>query len=354
MSDSKRKILISGIQPSGRVHLGNWAGAFSNWLRLQNDPDYECSFFIADYHSLSGEYDPAEKKAQIFEVMVDLLAVGLDPEKCLLFRQSDITEHTELCWVFNTLTPVGYLERMTQFKDKAGQQTRNINMGLLDYPVLQAADILMYRGEFVPVGRDQVQHVELTRDVARFFNNKYGVKLFPESKPLLTDIPKLRSLNDPLKKMSKSLGEKSYVALSDEPEVVLKKIKSSVTNTDGMVTMSEEDVEKALAKPPGERGDEEALRGQAGIWNLITLLRLFGEEGEAQAALDAQPLKYGELKPLVAERISGRFAEFRERKAELAAKPDEVREIYAAGAERAREIARRTMTEVRDIIGISL
>ncbi|MEA3227067.1 MAG: tryptophan--tRNA ligase, partial [Planctomycetota bacterium] len=285
MSKNKRKKLISGIQPSGRVHLGNWAGAFQNWLRLQNDPSYDCSFFIADYHSLSGDYDASEKRNQIFEVMVDLLAVGLNPEKCLLFRQSDIAEHTELCWIFNTLTPVSFMERMTQFKDKSGQQDKNINMGLLGYPILQAADILIHKGELVPIGRDQVQHVELTRDIARFFNKKYGVKFFPEAKPLLTDVPKLRSLNNPLKKMSKSLGEKSYIALSDKPEVVLKKIKSAVTNTDGMISMGEDEVEKTLAEPLVGLMDKDKLRGQAGIWNLITLLRLFGKEGEVDRAV---------------------------------------------------------------------
>jgi tryptophanyl-tRNA synthetase len=352
MSDNKRNILISGIQPSGRAHIGNWAGAFQSWLRLQDDSAYDCSFFIADYHSLSGEYDPEEKRAQIFDLMTDMLALGLDPEKVTLFRQSDVIEHPELCWILNTLTPVSFMERMTQFKDKSDQQNQNINMGLLDYPVLQAADILMYKGEFVPVGRDQIQHVELTRDIAKFFNNKYGLEFFPEPKALLTETPKLRALNDPLKKMSKSLGEKSYVALSDEPDVILKKIKSAVTNTDGILTMSETEVEEALRQPPNQRTDKETLCGQAGIWNLITLLRLFGEKDEAQQVLDNQPLKYGELKPLIAERIADYFSEFRQRKAELTAKPNQVREVFEEGAKKAQKIARETMKEVREIIGI--
>lgn len=352
--ESESKKLISGIQPSGRVHLGNWAGAFQNWLSLQENPDFDCAFFIADYHSLSGDYDPKEKSAQIFEVMVDLLAIGLDPEKCLLFRQSDVREHSELCWIFNTLTPLSYLERMTQFKDKSQDQERNINMGLLDYPVLQAADILMYGGEYVPVGRDQIQHVELTRDIARFFNNKYGVEYFPEAKPLLTEIPKLRSLTDPLKKMSKSLGEQSYVALSDEPDVILKKIKSAVTNTDGVIRLSEQEVDNELAKPPEERENEDVLRGQAGIWNLLTLLRLFGKEGEAEQFIEGQPIKFGELKPLVAERIADFFADFRERKAELSAEPDKVLGVFSAGAVRAQRMASQTMEEVREIIGINV
>jgi len=353
ISNNRRKTLISGIQPSGQVHLGNWVGALKNWVRLQDDPNYECSIFVADYHSLSGDYDPQDKRRQVLEIMTELLAAGLDPEKCTLFRQSDIPEHTELCWIFNTLTPLSFLERMTQFKDKSGQQDRNVNMGLLDYPVLQAADILIHHGEAVPVGRDQVQHVELTRDVARFYNRKYGVDYFPEPEPYLTDTPKLRPLTDPLKKMSKSLGEKSYIAHSDEPDVILKKIKGAVSETEGRLTLTEAELDELLTKPLEERGlDEETLRGQAGVWNLIGLLRLFGHEGEAQRFVDSQPIRYGELKPLLAERIAERFADFRERKRELEAYPDRVLKIFAAGAERARETARKTMEEVRRTIGI--
>mgnify|MGYP001575707263 CR=1 FL=1 len=216
-----KPIVVSGIQPSGKLHVGNYVGAVSNWLRLQ-DEGYRCFFFLADYHSITGDYYPEEKRRQTMDLALDLLALGIDPKKCTLFVQSHVPEHTELCWVFNTVTPVSFLERMTQFKDKSADQDKNVNMGLFDYPVLQAADILAYKGELVPVGRDQVQHVELTSDIARFFNNKFG-DFFPETKPLLTDVPKLRSLTDPLKKMSKSLGEKSYVALTDGPEAIQEK-----------------------------------------------------------------------------------------------------------------------------------
>lgn len=352
MTDKNRKkIVISGIQPSGRSHIGNWAGAFRHWLHLQNDPQYECSFFIADYHSLSGEYDPKEKRGQILDMMTDLLAVGLDPDKCTLFRQSDIIEHAELCWVFNTLTPISFLERMTQFKDKSAQQKENVNMGLLDYPVLQAADILIHKGELVPVGRDQIQHVELTRDVARFFNRKYGCEEFPESKPLLTETPKLRSLTDPLKKMSKSHGEKTFLALDDDPEALKSKLSRAVTETTGKLSITEKELEEQLALEPDKRNDE-VLRGQAGVWNLLTILRIVENKDAAKAILDNQPIKYGELKPLVAEKVAARFAEFREKKAELKAKPEEVREIFDSGAEKARETAKATMERVREIIGI--
>lgn len=346
-----KKIVISGIQPSGRSHIGNWAGAFKHWLELQDDPRYECSFFIADYHSLSGEYEPKDKREQVLDMMTDLLAIGLDPDKCTLFRQSDIIEHTELCWVFNTLTPIAFLERMTQFKDKAAIQKENINMGLLDYPVLQAADILIHKGELVPVGRDQIQHVELTRDVARFFNRKYGCKELPESKPLLTETPKLRSLTDPLKKMSKSHGEKTFLALDDDPETLKSKLSRAVTETTGKLSITEKELEEQLALEPDKR-DDEALRGQAGVWNLLTILRIVDDKDTAKDILDNQPIKYSELKALVAEKVADRFAEFREKKAELKAKPDEVREIFGEGAKKARETAQATMERVREIIGI--
>ncbi len=352
MPDQKtKKIVISGIQPSGRSHIGNWAGAFRHWVKLQDDPDYECSFFIADYHSLSGEYDPREKRAQVLDMMTDLLAIGLDPKKCTLFTQSDIAEHTELCWVFNTLTPVSFLERMTQFKDKSGHQKENINMGLLDYPVLQAADILIHKGQLVPVGRDQIQHVELTRDVARFFNRKYGCEEFPEPEPLMNETPKLRSLTDPLKKMSKSHGEKSYLALDDDPETLKAKLSRAVTETTGSLSMTEKEVEDAMTSE-SDGYDEETLRGQAGVWNLLAILRLVDGEAAVKSVLDDQPIRYGELKPLVAEKVAARFADFREKKAELKAKPDEVREIFGEGAQKARRTAQETMTRVREIIGI--
>jgi len=352
MTEQKRKkVVISGIQPSGRSHLGNWAGAFRHWLDLQDDPRYECSFFIADYHSLSGDYDPKEKRAQILDMMTDLLALGLDPEKCTLFAQSEIREHTELCWVFNTLTPIAFLERMTQFKDKAEHQTENVNMGLLDYPVLQAADILIHKGELIPVGRDQIQHVELSRDVARFFNRKYKVKEFAEPGPLLNETPKLRSLADPLKKMSKSHGEKTFIALDDDPKTLKSKLARAVTETTGRVTMSEEEIEKRIALPAGQR-DDEALRGQAGVWNLLSILRLTDGEEEVKRILDSQPIRYSELKALVAERVADRFAGFREKKSELLARPDEVRRIFAEGAAEARKTAQETMSRVREIIGI--
>ncbi len=348
MPSKKKQIIVSGIQPTGPLHIGNYAGAVQNWLALQNDPSLDCYFFIADYHSITENYEPEEKRAQIMDLALDLLACGIDPQKSTFFVQSDVAEHTELCWVFNTVTPISFLERMTQFKDKASRQEKNVNMGLFDYPVLQSADILLYKGELVPVGVDQVQHVELTRDIARFFNNKFG-EYFPETKPKLTNAPKLLSLTDPLKKMSKSLGEKSYIALTDSPEVIETKLKRAVTETTGVLppkmTM-EKFTEWNVTQP------EEIRRGYAGVWNLFDMLHLVGASDEVERITAAQPIKYGELKTLVAKRLGEHFAEFRKRREVLAKNPTEVRAMLDQGAEKARAVASKTMEEVRKIIGV--
>jgi len=355
MNDNKRTaskaVVVSGVQPSGRSHIGNFAGSYSNWLKLQQDPGLRCYFFIADYHSLTENYDPKTKRQQVLDLAADLLALGLDPKKCTLFVQSDVPEHAELCWIFNTVTPMSFLERMTQFKDKSGRQQENINVGLFDYPVLQAADILIYKGQLVPVGRDQTQHVELTRDVAHFFNNRFG-QTFPEAKPIYTETPKLKSLADPLKKMSKSLGERSWVALTDEPDVIYEKIKSAVTESTGIIPFSEEELEHKLSLHDEAHADEQQLRGAAGAWNLLTMLRVFGSRDEADRILAAQPIKYSELKKLAAARIAEYFAGFRAKRKKLLSRPSTITDILAAGAKKARNEAKKTMVEVRKKIGI--
>ncbi|MEY4744546.1 MAG: tryptophanyl-tRNA synthetase, tryptophanyl-tRNA synthetase [Candidatus Parcubacteria bacterium] len=354
MASAKKPVIVSGIQPSGKLHVGNYAGAVRNWIELQDSKKYDCYFFIADYHSITEDYDPGEKRRQVMDLAVDLLALGIDPQKCTFFVQSDVQEHTELAWIFNTVTPVSFLERMTQFKDKAGRQEKNVNMGLFDYPVLQAADILIYKGELVPVGQDQIQHVELTRDIARFFNNKYGA-FFPETKPKVTDTPKLLSLTDPLKKMSKSLGEKSFIALSDAPATVADKLKRAVTETTGILPFDSAEflngnVFDLVAKDAG-RSDEER-KGYAGVWNLLAMLRLFGPAHEADRMFAGQPMKYGDLKKLVAQRIAEYFVPFREKRAALAENPGEVRRMLDHGAAKASVVAKKTMEAVRQAIGV--
>ena len=248
-----KQIIVSGVQPTGNLHIGNYLGAVKNFVDLQDSGKYEMYIFIADLHSLTGNMDAETRREQITRTAAELLALGIDPKKTTLFVQSHIQEHTELGWVFNCVTPIMELERMTQYKDKSKQQTKNINAGLYTYPVLQAADILLYHGNLVPVGQDQVQHVELTRVVARNFNKRFG-NYFPEAEALLTKVPKVMSLLEPEKKMSKSLGGGHVIELCDEPVVIEKKLKKAVTATTG--------------------GDK-----APGVINLLMLLEKFSAQG---------------------------------------------------------------------------
>ncbi|MDD5251842.1 MAG: tryptophan--tRNA ligase [Patescibacteria group bacterium] len=350
MTSAKPKIVVSGVQPTGTLHVGNYLGAVHNWLKIQDDPQYRCYFFIADWHSMTVEYDPKEKRQQIISMATDLLALGIDPEKVVLFQQSDILEHAELTWIFNTITPMSFLERMTQFKDKSRRHQENVNMGLFDYPVLQAADILLYHGQLVPVGIDQVQHVELTRDIAGFFNNRFG-EFFPETKPLLTNIPKVRSLTEPTRKMSKSHGEKSCLLITDTFDEMYDKVKRVPTEATGIISMEEREVEEAIAAL-GDSEPDEKLKGMAGVWNLLGLIREFGSPEEVDRLVAGQPLKYGELKQLAATRVAEHFAVFQRARAELAQKPEHVERVLAHGAKQAREVAQATMAEVRQLVGL--
>ena len=205
-----KKRLFSGIQPSGDVHVGNYLGAIKNWVRMVDQ--YDCVFCIVDYHAITIEYDPQEMQKRILNAAAVNIAAGLDPNRCTIFVQSYVPEHTELAWILNTITPIGHLERMTQFKDKSKQHRENINAGLFTYPVLQAADIMLYKGEAVPIGEDQVQHIELAREIARKFNLRYG-ETFPEPLEILSEAPRIMGL-DGKTKMSKSLG--NYISLEEK------------------------------------------------------------------------------------------------------------------------------------------
>ncbi|MBN1584990.1 tryptophan--tRNA ligase [Candidatus Uhrbacteria bacterium] len=352
MTERKIPTIVTGVQPTGPSHLGHYAGIYRNMVALQ-EREARRFYFIADYHSLSEDYDPSEKSRQIMDLAAELLAIGVDPKKTTLFVQSHVPEHTELCWILNTVTPISFLERMTQYKDKASRQKQNINVGLFAYPVLQAADILIYRADQVPVGRDQLQHLELTRDIAGFFNNRFG-RYFTEPKPLLTETPKIRGLNDPLKKMSKSLGGKSYVALRDDPDTICAKLKSAVTETTGILKYSEEELERRLGGPNPALTDGEGtdLCGQAGAYNLLTLLKLAGGEREARLIMAGQPIRYGELKRLVAERLSDHFADFRQKYEKFREDEDHLKEILKKGAETAGKTAGETLKEVRKLVGV--
>lgn len=331
---TKEPLIVSGVQPTGVLHIGNWASTLRNWLALQDAHPERCLFFIADYHSMTVEYDPKEKQRQILDLAATLLALGIDSKKSTLFVQSDVPEVAELAWIFNTVTPVAEMERMTQYKDKASKHVKNINMGLLEYPVLQAADILIYGGDAVPVGQDQIQHVETTRVIARNFNKRFGAT-FPEPKALLNDTPKIMSLTEPTRKMSKSDPEKSYLSLDDEPEAILKKMKGVPTEPTGIVT-------------------DEALKTEAyaGVALLLDLIELCEGKAARKAALDGSPVKYGDLKKRAAEAVAGRFADFRAKKAELLKNPDRIRMVLASGGAKARAHAKRTMETVLKVTGL--
>lgn len=325
-SQQPKEIVLSGVQPTGRLHLGNYLAALKNFISLQDK--YECFFFIADYHSITENYNPKEKQEQVINLATDFLAAGLNPKKCTIFVQSHIPEHTELAWIFNCITPVSYLERMTQYKDKAKQQKQNINAGLFDYPVLQAADILIYKATMVPVGSDQDQHVELTRQIAKFFNNRFG-QTFLEPKTLHTENPKIMSLLSPNQKMAKSLGDNHCLYIDDEPNIIKEKIARAVTDI----------------------GDGQGLGAQ----NLLGLVKIFSDEKIYQKFLNdskAVKLKYSELKEILARDITNYFADFRKKKKELQQRPLIVKKILKEGAEKAKKIAEVTMREVRKKIGI--
>ena len=322
------KKVLSGIQPTGVLHIGNYLGSLKHFVELQNK--FDCFFFIADYHSITEQYNAQEKPEQVLGLAIDFLAAGLDPQKCTIFVQSQVPEHLELAWIFNTITPVSELKRMTQYKDKSRKQPENINMGLFGYPLLQAADILIYKPDFVPVGADQLQHVELTRKIARLFNNKFG-EVFPEPDGLLTKTSRVMSLSDASKKMSKSDNIRSFIALDDEPEVVMNKMKKAVTGT-------------------GQEKDNPAVN------NLFVLLKEFAQpEVYKKFAKDQEQgkISYKELKENLAKAIAEYFADFRQKKKELTKNKREVEDILEQGNKKARAIAMATLAEVKKKIGLA-
>lgn len=323
---ANKDIILSGMQPTGELHIGNYLGALKNFISLQEN--FECYFFLATNHSLTIAYDVKDKRRQILNLAKSYLAAGVDPKQSVMFDQADVPAHFELNWLFNCLTPIAEAERMTQFKDKSAKNAKNINLGLLTYPVLQSADILLYHATKVPVGIDQVQHVELTRKIARWFNNKYG-EYFKEPDPLLTKIPKVQSLADPSKKMSKSDGAASYIALLDEPDAIMKKIKKAVTGT----------------------GTEDVI--PAGAENLLMIIDELGHHEIKEKYLKQikdKVVRYSEMKEEVAQIITDHFDNYRHIFKNVS--DAEVEKILKSGAEKANAVANETMKEVRKLIGI--
>ena len=284
--------VFSGIQPTGAIHIGNYVGAIRNWVRWQEQA--ESYFCIVDYHAITAPYDPKEMPVKVYDAALDILAAGVDPEKCVFFVQSYVPEHTELAWIFNSLASMGALERMTQYKEKSEQFKDSNNAGLFTYPVLQAADILLYKAGVVPVGEDQLQHLELSREVARRFNNHFG-DTFPEPKAELPPAARIMALNEPTRKMSKSLPG-SFISLSESDAEMRKKVMRAVTDT---------------GPAEGEMSP--------GVKNLFTLLQAFAAKETVEhfkAQYDKGTLRYGELKPAVAEAIVAELGPIRERRAE--------------------------------------
>lgn len=322
--------IFSGVQPTGPIHLGNYLGAIKQWVKLQDQN--ECVFMAVDLHALTVPYTPAEMQKQITEKIIACLAAGLDPAKAIIAVQSTIKEHTELAWLLNTICPIGELERMTQYKDKSKKYKENINAGLLNYPVLMAADILLYKAEAVPVGKDQEQHVELTRTLARKFNQKFG-QTFKEPKELILESgAKIMSLTNPKKKMSKSDEPKSFISLFDEPEVITKKIMSAETD-------SGKDVIYNITKKPG-------------ISNLLVIYSLLDNRSIKEIEMDFKGKGYGEFKKSLAKVVTTYLEPFRRKKKEFETRDSYVKEILEKGASRARAIAQTTMAEVRQKMGL--
>jgi tryptophanyl-tRNA synthetase len=337
-----KPILVSGIQPSGRLHLGNFLGALKNFVELQNSGKYECYFFIADLHSLTEAHNPAEKPKQILELAADFIAAGLDPStgsgqvpgKSVIFQQSQIPAHSELAWIFSTITPLGELSRMTQYKEKSEAQKENANAGLLTYPTLMAADILLYDAKFVPVGHDQLQHLELTRTLARKFNARFG-NTFIEPQPILTKAPRVMNLGEPERKMSKSRSHpQNVIYVDDSPEEIMQKIKSAVTD-------SGSEIKYDIKKKPA-------------VSNLLTIYSALSNEEIPKIEKKFAGKNYSEFKNDLSNLIANHFSNFRESKKALLAKPQTLVATLKSGSAKAAAVANKKISEVKEKIGVAL
>lgn len=323
--------VFSGIQPTNELHIGNYLGAVAQWIELQDNN--ECLFWVADLHALTVPYQPNELKKRTTEVVATFLAAGINPEKSIVFRQSDVKEHTELAWLLSTITSVGDLERMTQYKDKSQKFKQNINAGLLNYPVLMAADILLYQTDKVPVGIDQKQHIELAREIAKKFNKKFG-EVFKIPEGLYSKFgAKIMSLKSPEKKMSKSDGQDSFISLFDSPEQIKKKIDSSTTDSGKEIKYNPQD------KP--------------GISNLLTIYSLFANKPIKELEKEFSNKGYADFKKSLTELLVNKLAVFRTKKQEFEKNPATIEKILTDGAARARQIAQQTMQQVRRSMGLS-
>lgn len=330
MIRTMKHIVVSGIKPSGHLHIGNYLGAMKNYVTLQNSGKYQCYFFIADLHAITEPQDTKDLRENITDITANFLAAGIDPRKSVIFQQSQIPAHSELAWILNTISPIGELERMTQFKDKSSKNDANINMGLFDYPVLMAGDVFLYDAEFIPVGDDQLQHLELARTLARKFNARFG-RTFREPKGLLTQTPRVMSLKNPEKKMSKSDPD-GCIFLDDTPEQIRKKIARAVTDSGSEIFYD------PIKKP--------------GLSNLLEIYAALTDKDPNNIAVDFRDKRYSDLKASLADLIAVHFEKFREKKKKLISKPANIKKVLEMGSKKAGRTATKKLIEVQKKVGL--
>ncbi len=328
--EEKRKTLYSAVQPTNNLTIGNYIGAITNFVQLQNE--YDCIYAIANMHAITVRQNPAELRQRTLSLLALYIACGVDPEKCIIYLQSHVPCHAELAWVLNTFTYVGEMERMTQFKDKSARHADNINMGLMDYPVLMAADILLYQADYVPVGEDQRQHLEITRDIAVRFNNVYS-PTFTVPEGIFRKVgAKINDLQEPTKKMSKSCENlNGSIFLSDDKDTVMRKFKRAVTDSDGEIRYDP-------ANKPG-------------VSNLLSIYSVFTGKSVEETCAEFAGKGYGDLKVAVGEAVADKLAPIQAEQTKLLADKEYLNGVLASGAQRAYAIARKTLAKVYKKIG---
>lgn len=328
--EERKKILYSAVQPTNNLTIGNYLGAIKNWVALQNE--YQCYYAIANMHAITVRQNPAELRQKTLALLALYIACGVDPEKCTLYLQSHVPCHAELAWVLNTFTYVGEMERMTQFKDKSAKHVDNINMGLMDYPVLMAADILLYQADVVPVGIDQRQHLEITRDIAVRFNNIYSPTFTVPEGVYQKVGAKINDLQDPTKKMSKSAeNPNGSIFMTDDRDTVLRKFKRAVTDSGAEIKYDPEN------KP--------------GVSNLLSIYSVFAEKTTAEAEADFAGKGYGEFKLAVGETVADKLAPIQAEQAKLLNDKSYLHSVLERGADSAFKAARKTLSKVYKKIG---
>ncbi len=327
-----KKRVLSCIQPSGLLTLGNYLGALKNWVKMQDE--FDCSFAVADLHSITVRQEPAKLRSQIYSTYALLLALGIDPQKNTVFIQSHVPEHSQLNWLLSCYTQFGEMSRMTQFKDKSLKHPDNINVGLFSYPVLMAADILLYKSDLVPVGDDQKQHLEIARDIAVRFNNIYG-DVFTIPEPYIAKSgARIKSLQDPTKKMSKSDDNtNSWVAILDTKDDIIRKFKRAVTDSDATIRMADD-------KP--------------GISNLITIYGAVTNKTVAEVEKEFEGKGYGDFKLAVGEAVADTLAPIKKRHDEIICDKGELERLYREGADKAERLARKTYFKAMKKVGFVL